>query len=151
MKNTRIFFSTLFIALFVSLTAQNKGNCYLDYLATFKERGAKIVTDGVQNVVVTSRNSDGTICTSMVGTIEVKKGKITRTLLVKAVNGEMVKPSDKMHENYFLTKDAMKADFSIKDGMTATFLTQKKDLVNLFFIDFLNPATPYLEEAPRAK
>jgi hypothetical protein len=152
MKNLKIILSLLLVSAFLNgLNAQEKKNCYIDYLTLFKDRGAKVVTDGVQNIVVTSRNSDGTTCTSMVGTIEVKGGKIAGNLLVKTVSGELIKPNDKLHENYFLTNDPMKADYSITNGMSATFLTQKKDVVNLFFTDFVNPAPPVLQEAPKAK
>lgn len=87
----------------------------------------------------------------MVGTIEVKDGKILGNLMLKTLKGEMVKPNDKLHENYFVENNAMKADYSIKNGMSATFLTQKKDVVNIFFIDFLKEKTPTLKEAPTAK
>lgn len=152
MKTTKLIFSILLVAsLFNGFKAQDKKNCYIDYLTMFKDRGAKVVTDGVQNVVVTSRSSDNSTCTSMVGTIEVKGGKIAGNLLVKTLSGDMVKPNDKLHENYFVTNDPMKADFSITNGMSATFLTQKKDVVNIFFIDFLNDKMPALQEAPKAK
>jgi len=152
MKKIKIILGVLFVlGLYTGFKAQDKKNCYIDYLTLFKDRGAKVVKDGVQNVVVTSRNSDGTACTSMVGTIEVKGGKIAGNLLVKTLSGDMVKPNDKLHENYFVTNDPMKADFSITNGMSATFLTQKKDVVNIFFIDFLNDKMPALQEAPKAK
>lgn len=152
MKKTKLILSLLLVAsLFNGFKAQDKKNCYIDYVAMFKERTAKPVTDGVQNIVVTSRSSDGKTCTSMVGTIEVKDGKIKGNMLLKAMDGTMVKPNDKLHENYFVANDPMKADFSITNGMSATFLTQKKEAVNIFFTDFLNEKMPVLQEAPKAK
>jgi hypothetical protein len=152
MKNTKLIFSLLLVAaLFNGMNAQDAGNCYIDYLTMFNERSAKPVSDGVQNVVVTSRSSDGKTCTSMVGTIEVKGGKIAGNLLLKTKEGEMIKPNDKLHEKYNTPDQSSKADFSIKNGMSATFLTQKKEAVNLFFIDFLNAKMPALQEAPKAK
>ncbi len=152
MKNTKIILSLLLVAaLFNGFKAQDKKNCYIDYLTMFKDRGAKVVKDGVQNVVVTSRSSDNSTCTSMVGTIEVKGGKIAGNLLVKTLSGELVKPNDKLHENYFVANDPMKADFSITNGMSATFLTQKKEAVNIFFVDYLNDKMPALQEAPKVK
>lgn len=152
MKNSKIIFSLLLVAsLLNGFKAQDKKNCYIDYLTMFKDRGAKTVTDGVQNVVITSRSSDGSTCTSMVGTIEVKDGKIAGNMLVKTVDGQMVKPNGKLHDNYYLTTDAMKIDYSIKNGMSATFLTEKKNAINIFFIDFLKEKMPALQEAPKAK
>ena len=152
MKNYKIIFSLLLaFVMTISINAQDKKNCYVDYVTMFKERSAKPVTDGVQNVVVTVRTNDGLSCESMVGTIVVKGGQIAGRLMLKTKAGEMVKPNDKLNEKYQAKKEPMKTDLNINNGMSASFLTQKNYVINLFFIDFLNPAMPAMAEAPKAK
>jgi len=145
----------LSFASFTNINAQESKSCYIDYLAMFNTRTAKPVTDGVQNVIVTVRNSDGTKCQSNVGTIEVKNGELVGRLMLKTKSGDMVSSrkglDDGLSEKYQAEKKPIKLDFKITNGMSASFLTQKKFIVNLFFIDFLNPPTPVLEEAPSVK
>ena len=141
----------LILALVAPSAAQEKTTCYIDYLAMFNQRGALPVADGVQNVIVTVRNNADKSCRTMVGTIEVKANQIVGKLLLKTKQGEMVKPKDKLNEKYTSNTAPIKADYSIKDGMSSTFLTQNNTVVNLFFIDFLKPNDPAMAEAPKVK
>ena len=141
----------LLLALVAPTAAQEKANCYIDYLAMFNQRGTLPVPDGVQNVIVTIRNNADKSCVSMVGTIEVKANQIVGKLMLKTKQGEMVKPKEKLNEKYESTSSPLTANYNIKDAMSSTFLTQNNKVVNLFFIDYLKPKDPAMAEAPKAK
>ncbi len=143
---------TLLVSLTTSTQAQpQKTNCYLDYTKAFKERGAKPVPDGIQNVVVTIRNTADNSCVSRIGTIEVKDNKIVGKLMLKSRQGDLVKPKEKLNDKYQEPKTPMKMNRDIVNGMSSSFLTQNNSIVNLFFIDYLEGKMPALAEAPSVK
>lgn len=142
---------SLILLLNAPLGAQSKPNCYLDYTKAFNERGAKPIPDGIQNVVVTIRNSADNSCLSRIGTIEVKDNKIVGGLMLKSRQGALVKPKEKLNEKYEKPKTTWKVNRDIVNGMSSSFLTQNNTIVNLFFIDFLEGKMPAMAEAPSVK
>lgn len=132
-------------------TAQTKGSCFLEYYELFNTRGVQPIPDGLQNVIVTVRDTKENTCFATMGHIEVKNGQIVGKLTLKNRAGEYVKPKTALHPKYEAPKTPLKADYSIKKGMSENFLTKDMKIVNVFFIDYLKPAPPSLVEAPDAK
>ncbi|MCU0361363.1 MAG: hypothetical protein MUF75_11740 [Bacteroidia bacterium] len=141
----------LFIGTTVFFQAQTKGSCFIEYYELFISRGVKAIPDGVQNVIVTVRDTKENTCFATMGHIEVKNGKIAGKLTLKNRAGEYVKPKTTLHPKYEASINALKADYSITNGMSHNFLTKDMKVVNVFFIDYLKPAPPSLTEAPDAK
>jgi len=148
MKKLFIFF---LLGISFSSFAQNKRSCFLEYYELFNTRGVNPIPDGVQNVIVTVRDTKENTCLATMGHIEVKNGEIAGKLTLKNRAGEYVKPKTSLHPKYEAPKEPLKADFSITKGMSQNFLTKDMKIVNVFFIDFLKPAPPSLAEAPDAK
>jgi len=117
----------------------------------FNTRGVNPIPDGIQNVIVTVRDTKDNTCFATMGQIEVKGGKITGKLTLKNRAGEYVKPKNTLHEKYNEKEAPLKADFTIIKGISHNFLTKDMKIVNVFFIDFLKPQAPSLVEAPAAK
>ncbi len=145
----------LFLILFVCssfiYSAQTKGSCFFEYYDLFVQRGVNPIPDGVQNVIVTVRDTKDNSCFATMGLIEVKGGKIIGQLKLKNRAGEYVKPKGSLHPNYRKEETGSKPDYSIKGGMSQNFLTKEMKIVNVFFIDYLKPQAPSLVDAPDAK
>jgi len=144
-------FLLLFICSSALLSAQTKGSCFLEYYDLFVTRGVNPIPDGIQNVIVTVRDTKENTCFATMGQIEVKGGKIVGKLTLKNRAGEYIKPKNTLHEKYNDKEAPLKADFTINKGMSHNFLTKDMKIVNVFFIDFLKPQAPSLVEAPPAK
>ena len=140
----------LFISTLDFATAQTKGSCFIEYYELFNSRGAKPIPDGIQNVIVTVRDTKDSTCFATMGHILVMGGKIAGKLTLKNRAGQYVKPKTSLHPKYEAEKKALVADFSIVKGMSKNFLTKDMKIVNVFFIDFIKPQAPSLVDAPKA-
>ena len=145
-----------FFSIVVTANAQNKKSCFIEYYELFNKRGTLSIPDGYQNVIVTVRDTKENTCFSVMGQVEVKANHINGPLKIKNRKGEFVPPGTLFpktvrHEKYDEPKSNLKRDLSIKNGITANWLTQDMKIVNLFFIDFLKPAPASPEEGPSVK
>jgi len=131
--------------------AQRKGDCFIQYYDLFNTYKANPVPDGVQNVVVTVRDTKENTCITYQGKIEVKANKIAGRLTLKNTRGEFVPNKDRLNKKYGAPENGLRADFRIINGMTSNFLSKEMKVVNLFFIDFLKKPDPNLVEAPPIK
>ena len=127
-----------------------KKDCYTEYYNTFRERGARPVTDGMQQVVITLKNADG--CHCFLGQIEVAAGKIKPPLYFQQENGEyrLVSTVGKKLEAAFtgsITPDEL---YSIKEGMSVVFRTTDNEYGRLFFYKFVNKGSANNKPAPSA-
>ncbi len=136
------------LIFFSSNYAQTKANCYEDYLKLFKARKTFALTDGEHNVVVTIRDLKDNACYSVMGKISTEDGQINSKLFLKNSKGNYVPHKKELHENYTKEESTLKLNLKVVDGMSSNFLTQDKHVINLFFIDFLKPKGPGLQEAP---
>jgi len=115
-----------------------KKDCYTEYYSIMRERGAKPVTDGMQQVVITLKGADA--CHCFLGQIEVANGKIKPPLYFQQENGEyrLVSLMGKKMDAAFagsMTPDEL---YSIKDGMSIVFRTADNEYGRLFFYKFVN-------------
>src|SRR4051812_34871235 len=74
---------TTAIAVVVDTAA--KKDCYAEYFDIIRTRGAKPVTDGMQQVVIAMKGPEGSHC--FLGQIEVAGGKIKPPLFFQQENG----------------------------------------------------------------
>jgi hypothetical protein len=113
-----------------------------------RTRGAKTVTDGMQQIVISLKNADG--CHCFLGQVEVAGGKIKPPLYFQQENGEYrpVSTVGKKLEAAFA--GSMTADelYSIKDGMSIVFRTTDNEYGRLFFYKFANKGTQTNKAAP---
>jgi len=144
-------FLILFACSAIVTSAQTKGSCFIEYYELFNSRGVNPIPDGIQNVIVTVRNTKDNTCFATMGQIEVKDGKLAGRLMLKNRAGEYVRPKMSLHPKYEEPKTPLKADYSIVKGVSHNFLTKNMRIVNVFFIDFLKPQAPSLVEAPDAE
>ena len=61
-------------------------NCYKEWYDAFRARGAKPVTDGMQDVVIAFKSGES--CHCFMGRVEVVGGKIKTPLYIQQENGE---------------------------------------------------------------
>jgi hypothetical protein len=127
---------------------QTKQNCYDAYLKLFKERKTLPLLDGEHDVVVTVRDLKDGFCYSRIGKISILKDQISSALLLKDSKGQYVNPKKVLHDNYNNGESNLKLNLKVVDGMSGSFLTKDKHIVNIFFIDVLKPKAPALIEAP---
>ena len=134
----------------LSLRAQDEmpaGNCYTEYYTAFRDRGAKHVPDGVTKVIVSIRKEGS--CKCLVGKITVKNGVPVNDLQLEREDGTFDRykfvPSPKYQNSESRFKNY------ISNGMSPTYLSYNEEMINLFFIDYLNPTPANYKTAPHLK
>jgi len=104
---------------------------------TFKERGAKSVPDGIQDVIITLRNKEVSVC--FIGKIEVKDGKLTSKLQVQKVDGTYEEFDKKVSSAYQNSEGVLKDELrEINNGMTSSLELTDGEMIKLFFYKSLN-------------
>jgi hypothetical protein len=122
-------------------------NCYSQWFDFMRTRGAKTVTDGNQEVVVSFKSGESCVC--FMGKVEVAGGKIKPPLYIQTENGEYKLASDlgkKMDQEFVTT---IGADlWTISNGMSVLFRTATQEYGRLFFYKFANKSGNSYKEAP---
>ena len=115
-----------------------KKDCYTEYYDLVRERGAKPVPDGVQQVVIALKSADA--CHCFLGQVEVSGGKIKPPLYFQQENGEYrpVSTTGKKLEAAFVGSMTPDELYSIKDGMSIVFRTLDNEYGRIFFYKFIN-------------
>jgi hypothetical protein len=140
----KIFLSLAFVlAAMLNLSAQTT-DCYNEYYAAFRDRGAKKVPDGVNEVIVSIR-IDGQ-CKCFVGKITVTNGKPVNDLMLLHEDGTYTKFEFTPHPKYARSESTFKN--YISNGMSPTYLSVNDELINLFFIKALNDKPAQYKTAP---
>jgi hypothetical protein len=123
-------------------------DCYQKWYEVMRARGAKPVTDGMQQVVIALKGPDGVNC--MMGQIEVAGGKMKPPLFVQQENGEYraLNTIGKKLDPAFATAMGEDQLFAISEGMSIVFLTSDKEYGRLFFYKFANKAAQGNKPAP---
>jgi len=132
------------------LNAQSQvevSNCYNDYYKAFRDRGAKPVPDGSTQVVVAIRK-DG-MCSCLMGIITVRNGVPVNDLLIAKEDSSYIKFAFTPHTKY-TTGEANFTNF-IANGMSPTYYSSNEELINLFFIKYLNDKPAKYVNAPPIK
>ena len=130
-----------------SVASAPSTNCYKQWYDAFSSRGAKTVTDGTQDVVITFKSGETTQC--LMGKVEVAAGKIKPPLYVQLQNGEY-KPFSEMGKKLDPEFVSAQGDqlWKITDGMSVLFKTADNEYGRLFFYKFVNKGTQTNKKAP---
>ena len=125
-----------------------KKDCYTEYYDIMRTRGAKPVTDGMQQVVIALKTPES--CNCFLGQIEVAAGKIKPPLYFQQENGEykLVSTVGKKLETAFVSSMSPDELFMIKDGMSIVFRTSDNEYGRLFFYKFANKGAQSNKVAP---
>ena len=128
-----------------------KKDCYTEYYEIMRTRGAKPVTDGMQQVVIAFKSPDGS-CLCFMGQIEVLGHKIKPPLYFRKENGEYkpVSTVGKKLEAAFAGSMSPDELYTIKDGMSIVFRTSDNEYGRLFFYQFVNKGSLGNTVAPSA-
>ena len=122
-------------------------NCYKQWYDAFSTRGAKPVTDGTQEVVITFKS--GETCHCFMGKVEVAAGKIKPPLYVQQENGQyktFAEMSKKLDPEFVSAQGDQL--YKITDGMSVLFKTADNEYGRLFFYKFVNKGTQTNKQAP---
>ena len=127
-----------------------KKDCYTEYYDIMRARGAKPVTDGMQQVVIALKSAES--CHCFLGQVEVVGGKIKPPLYFQRESGEYkaVSTVGKKLEAAFLASMTPDELYQIKDGMSIVFRTSDNEYGRLFFYKFVNKAAQANKPAPPA-
>jgi len=149
MKNLlQLLFITSILVFGFTINANAQSNCYEEYIKVFKERGAGIVPDGIQEVVFTVREGSKADC--YMGKVKVKDNQIIETLGVILEDGSLKKMGVKLNAKYQETENPAILYMDITNGMSSSFLTDDNKIVNVFFIKQLNNKAKSIKLAPAA-
>jgi hypothetical protein len=147
MKNFLILLLILVTGIVSSNGQSSSNSCYDDYYTVFRDRGAKQVTDGSNEVVVTIRKENQCIC--ILGKITVKNGKPINDLVLLKEDSTYEKfpfvPSPKYSKNEVTMQNF------IHNGMSPSYLSANDEIINLFFIKYLNDHPVKFRSAPVIK
>jgi hypothetical protein len=127
-----------------------KKDCYVEYYDIMRTRGAKAVTDGVQQVVIALKSNES--CHCFLGRVEVAAGKIKPPLFFQQENGEyrQVSAVGKRLEAAFTESMTPDELYTIKDGMSIVFRTVDQEYGRIFFYTFVNKGANSNKAAPSA-
>ena len=142
----KIFLPIIITFCVSNLYAQNPAtdNCYFEYYAAFRDRGADKVPDGVNDVIVSIRK-DG-VCTCIQGKITVKGGKPINELKLEKEDGTYEKFEFKPNAVY--VNKVTNFENGIFNGMSPTYFSSNEESINLFFIKALRPKKGNYKHAP---
>jgi hypothetical protein len=149
----------LIVALFALLVspvfAQTKApaankDCYGEWYTLFRERGAKPIPDGTQEVVISIRKDGYSQC--FMGKVDVENGKLKLPVLVAKDDGTfetLAQTGLKIDPASVGAKDP-DALTTITDGMSITAYTADHETIKLFFYKFVNAKSSKNKVAPPA-
>jgi hypothetical protein len=123
-------------------------DCYQKWYNVMRSRGAKPVTDGMQQVVIALKGPEGANC--FLGQIEVAGGKVKPPIFVQQENGEY-KPltaAGKKIDPAFATAMGEDQLYAISEGMSIVFRTTEQEYGRLFFYKFVNKSAQSNKTAP---
>jgi len=127
-----------------------KKDCYIEYYEAMRGRGARQVTDGVQQIVIAIKGNGS--CQCFLGKVEVLGGKIKPPMYFQQENGEyrLVSSVGKRLESAFTSSMTPEELYSIRDGMSVVFRTTDQEYGRLFFYTFVNKGPNSNKPAPSA-
>jgi len=126
-------------------TASKK--CFQEWYTLFKERGAKPVPDGMQDVIITVRGDEYGEC--FMGRIDVAGEKIIGKLLVQKMDGSYEEFDKKVSASYQNDQGVIKEELrGINNGMTAFVRLTDGEIIGLFFYKSLADKPKSNKKAP---
>ena len=133
-----------FLLLAVSpIFAQTKApattkDCYGEWYTLFRERGAKPIPDGTQEVIISIRKEGFSQC--FMGKVDVENGKLKLPVMIAKDDGSfetLAQTGLKIDPASTAGKDP-EALTTITDGMSVTAYTADHETVKLFFYKYVN-------------
>jgi hypothetical protein len=123
-------------------------NCYDQWYAVFKERGAGPVADGTHEVIISLRNEyDYAEC--FFGKIDVKDGKLASKLQIQKVDGSYEDFDKKVSPAYQNADGVVKDELrSLSNGMSETLELGSGERIKLFFYKSLSVKEKANKKAP---
>jgi hypothetical protein len=123
-------------------------NCFNEWYALFKERGAKPIPTGIHDVIIAVRKGDYSEC--FMGKIDVLDGKITGRPQVQKVDGSYEEWDYRISQSYFDSEGKIKssAALEINNGMSAEITLADGENVRLFFYKFVADKAKQNKKAP---
>ena len=126
-------------------------DCYGEWYTLFRERGAKKIPDGTQEVVISIRKEGYSKC--FMGKVDVEDGKLVPPVYVAKEDGTfetLAQTGLKLDPASVAAKDP-NALSAITDGMSITAYTDDHEVVKLFFYKYVNTAASQNKVAPPVK
>jgi hypothetical protein len=124
-------------------------DCFREWLDLFRERGGKPVTDGTQEVIITIRRQDKSIC--WMGKVDVVGGKMKLPIWVQKDDGTFETLSATMGRKLdpeFASNISEEDMLTITDGTSISFRSSEQEYGRLFFYKFLNDKPKTNKTAP---
>ncbi len=127
--------------------AANK-DCYGEWYTLFRERGAKPIPDGTQEIIISIRKDGYSQC--FLGKVDVEGGKLKLPVQVAKEDGtfETLGESGLKLDPASIAAKTPDALTTITDGMSVTAYTTDHETVKLFFYKFVNDKPKKNKVAP---
>jgi len=128
--------------------APSSKDCYGEWYTLFRERGAKPIPDGTQEIVISIRKDNYAQC--FMGKVDVENGKIKMPVYLAKEDGSFQTLSEtglQLDPASIAAKDPASLT-SITDGMSVTAYTTDHETVKLFFYKFVNDKPKKNKVAP---
>ena len=125
-------------------------DCYGEWYTLFRERGAKPIPDGTQEIIISIRKDGYSQC--FMGKVDVENGKIKPPVLIAKDDGtfeSLAESGLKLDPASLAAKDP-DAISTITDGMSITAYTTDHETIKLFFYKFVNAKGAKHKVAPAA-
>lgn len=144
------FLTNVFSQEGLSLHLKGIEGCYLDYYSAFVNQGARPVTDGDHEVVISIIYQDKSDC--YLGKATVKGGKFVNPVLIQKEDMSYAPLSTifKNIDQVWLAQQDKETLYEIHDGMSKMFVSQQQYQVQMFFPGFINSTSGTNRKAPPA-
>lgn len=137
----------LSMGLYAQTKPTTSGACFKEWYTLFKERGAKPVPDGTQDVIITLRSGDYSDC--FLGKVDVANGKITGKLQVQKMDGSYEEFDRKVTAFYQNEEGVLKEELrDINNGMSTSATLTDGEIIRLFFYKFVADKPKANKKAP---
>jgi hypothetical protein len=137
----------LSMGLYAQTKPATSGTCFKEWYTVFKERGAKPVPDGTQDVVITLRSGDYSEC--FMGRVDVVGGKIAGKLQIQKMDGSFEDFDKKVTPFYQNEQGVLKEELrEINNGMTTSATLTDGEIIRLFFYKYLADKPKANKKAP---
>lgn len=139
---------TIVLLAMPTFAQTEKSDCFRDWYGLFRERGAKRVTDGTHEVVLSLRKDEYSQC--FMAKVKVLSGQIVPPVLIAKEDGtyEEFTATGKKIDPAFLSGKSDTELLKITDGMSITFYTTDRETAKLFFYTFVNDTKKGNKVAP---
>lgn len=125
-------------------------NCYDEWYSIFKERGARPVANGSQDVVISIRSGNYSEC--FMGKVTVLDGKIAGRPQVQKVDGTFEDWGKEVSQKYFNSDGTRTAEantvLTINNGMSGEMILSDGEMVRCFFYQAVLEKTKSNKKAP---